>query len=52
MTPAEIDRLPQEFQVATLVGKMQNYFDVFVSVIGIFSGDKLIEFQAWKVETL
>ena len=31
---------------------MQNYFDVVVSVIGTFSGDKLIEFRVWKVETL
>ncbi len=52
MSPAEIDNLPQEVKVATLAGKMQNYFDVVVSVIGIFSGDRLIEFQVWKVETL
>lgn len=52
MTPAEIGNLPQDVRVATLAGKMQNYFDVVVSVIGTFSGGKLIEFRVWKVETL
>jgi hypothetical protein len=52
MSSAEIDNLPQEVKIATLAGKMQNYFDVVVSVIGTFSGDKLIEFRVWKVETL
>jgi hypothetical protein len=52
MSPAEIEKLPQDVKAATLAGKMQNYFDVVVSVIGIFSGDRLIEFSVWKVETL
>ncbi len=52
MTSAEMDRLPKDVKDATLAGQMQNYFDVVVSVVGTFSGDKLIEFQVWKVETL
>lgn len=52
MTPSEIEKLPQDVKVATLAGKMQNYFDVVVSMIGIFSGDTLIEFRVWKIETL
>jgi hypothetical protein len=52
MSTAEINNLPQDVRLATLAGKMQNYCDVLISVIGIFSGDKLIEFQVWKVETL
>jgi len=47
-----MDRLPKDVKDATLAGQMQNYFDVVVSVVGTFSGDKLIEFQVWKVETL
>lgn len=52
MIPSEIEKLPQDVKVATLAGKMQNYFDVVVSMIGIFSGDTLIEFRVWKIETL
>lgn len=52
MTLTEMDKLPKDVKEATLAGCMQNYFDVVVTIIGTFSGDRLVEFQVWKVETL
>lgn len=51
MTPSEIDKLPKDVKEAVRTGKAQNYFDVLVSVIGTFSGDRLSEFKVWKIET-
>jgi hypothetical protein len=51
MTPAELNRLPSDFKEAALSGRMQNYFDVVVTVAGTFSRHKLIEFRVWRVET-
>ena len=52
MTPTELNGLPNDVKEATLSGKMQNYFDVVVSVVGTFSGNKLVAFTVWRVETL
>ena len=51
MTPTELDKLYPDFKAATLARQEQNYFDVGVSVIGTFSGDKMTGFKVWKVET-
>lgn len=52
MTREEQRNFSQAVKAANLSGQMQNHFDVLVTVVGKFSGDKLIEFQVWKVETL
>jgi hypothetical protein len=51
MTQSELDELPEDLKEAVGAGKVQNYFDVVVSVIGTFSGDQLSDFRVWKVET-
>lgn len=52
ITQKELERLPKDVQEGTKDRVFQNYFDVVVSIVGHFEGNKLVEFRVWKIETL
>ena len=52
MTPTEIESLPEDVRLATLAGTMQNYYDVLVSITGVFTDGKLSTLEVWKTESL
>ncbi len=52
MTEEEISHLSKEAQAMIKKGELQNYSDVLVSVIAIFSEERLVELNVWKTETL
>lgn len=52
MTNKEILRLPVEIQAMIKSGKQQNYFDVVVSIVAIFTNGHLTKLRIWKTETI
>jgi len=51
MTPSDLADFPKAVREDIAVGKVQNYFDVAVSITATFSGEQLSEFSVWKIET-
>ena len=51
MTPSDLADFPKIIREDVAAGKVQNYFDVVVSITATFSDEQLSEFSVWKIET-
>ena len=51
MSKKEINSLKPYLEQGTELGKIQNYFDVSISLVATFQGKFLTSFQVWKVES-
>lgn len=52
MTPTEISALPADIRRGLDDGTIQNYYDVSISIKGVFKRGKLDSYKVWKVESL